>query len=265
MINLDANNPSQVSGARILDVDLGQANRRLMIFSGIAIPQWSVNDDEHTYRESCTVNLRRTVLAVDQATVSIGLASIGNDDTTFLFAADNAGLDIDPVSQELLLKVDMALQGEHTGLARFGYQVVTTVTTQSTGISGRILWNRQVFDAAGIMPNDVAQMFRITANHVDHILPPPGSMQFGYDKYTPLAYGVTTGFSTDHEDFVVPYEIPGAPYNQDLVVSVDVGSTFRSFAAPSAGQVAGPKPVRLTVAQPGVTGVDFRVVAIVIK
>ena len=93
-----------------------------MIFSGIALPEWSVNDDEHVYHEDVTVNLRRTVLAVEQATVTVGLASIGNDDTVFLIAADTARIDTDPQSQELLLKVALALQGEHTGLNRFGYQ-----------------------------------------------------------------------------------------------------------------------------------------------
>ena len=111
MINLDANNPNQVSSARVIQADLGEANRKMLILSGIAIPQWIVNDDDNTYREIATVNLRTTILAVEQATISIGLASIGNDDSTFLFAADSAGLDIDPVSQELLLTVNMALQG----------------------------------------------------------------------------------------------------------------------------------------------------------
>jgi len=96
--------------------------------------------------ETAEVNLRKTVLAVEQATVTVGLASIGNDDSTFLFATDRAGLDIDPISQELLLNVNMALQGSHTGLARFGYQVAAVVATQTTGISGTIRWAKSIFD-----------------------------------------------------------------------------------------------------------------------
>ena len=233
-----------------------------MIFSGIALPQWIVNDDDHIYRETAVVNLRRTVLAVEQATVSVGLASIGNDDTTFLFATDNATLSVDPQSQELLLSVDMALQGEKTSLGRFGYQVVTVVTTQTTGISGTIRWSKGIFDASNVPPGQIAQMFQITANHVDHIAPPGG---FAYDKLTPVAWGVTPGFSRDGADFAVPYEIPGAPYNQPLVVDVQVGALFHSAGGPVAGQVAGPKPVVLTIAVPGVIGVDFRVSAIVVR
>ncbi len=262
MISLDANNKDHVDNPRVIEADLGQPNRKMIIFSGIAMPAWIVNDDDHVYHEDVTVNLRRTVLAVDQATVAVGLASFGNDDTTFLIATDTARVDIDPNSQELLLKVAMALQGEHTGLMRFGYQVVATVTTQATGISGTIRWKRDLFDASRLSAGEVAQMFQIAANRVERITPPQG---FVFDKYTPLAFGVPKGFSHDESDFLVPYEIPGAPYNQPLVVTVAVGALFRSNGAPFASQTSGPNPVVLTIAQPGVTNVDFRVTAMVVR
>ena len=258
MINLDANNPDQVSNQRVIEADLGQPNTKMLIISGIAIPQWIVDDDGHTAHETAVVNLRTTVLAVEQATISIGLASIGNDDSTFLFAADSTGLDIDSTSQELILSVNMALQGSKTGLDRFGYQVVTVVTTQVTGISGTIRWDKSLFDASLLTAGVVAQLFQIAANHVDHIDPPNG---FVYDQYTPLAFGVTTGISLDGETFAVPYEIPGAPYNQPLFVTVQIGSLFQSSGVPLAGQVAGPRPVFLTVPAPGVSGVDFLIQA----
>ncbi len=262
MIELDSNINTQVDNPRVIEATLGQSDRKMMIFSGIALPEWSVNDDEHVYHEDVTVNLRRTVLAVEQATVTVGLASIGNDDTVFLIAADTARIDIDPQSQELLLKVALALQGEHTGLNRFGYQVVVIVTTQATGISGTIRWSRDVFDAANQTPGQIAQMFQITANRVERVTPPQG---FASDRYIPVAFGVTTGFSHNTDEFLVPYEIPGAPYNQPLVVRVEVGAGFGASGRPLAGQISGPNPVVLTVANPGVTGVDFRVSAIVIR
>lgn len=262
MIELDSNINTQVDNPRVIEATLGQSDRKMMIFSGIALPEWSVNDDEHVYHEDVTVNLRRTVLAVEQATVTVGLASIGNDDTVFLIAADTARIDTDPQSQELLLKVALALQGEHTGLNRFGYQVVVVVTTQATGISGTIRWSRDVFDAANQTPGQIAQMFQITANRVERVTPPQG---FAFDRYIPVAFGVTTGFSHDTDEFLVPYEIPSAPYNQPLVVRVEVGAGFRANGSPVAGQVSGPNPVVLTVANPGITSVDFRVSAIVIR
>ena len=262
MIELDSNINTQVDNPRVIEATLGQSDRKMMIFSGIALPEWSVNDDEHVYHEDVTVNLRRTVLAVEQATVTVGLASIGNDDTVFLIAADTARIDTDPQSQELLLKVALALQGEHTGLNRFGYQVVVVVTTQATGISGTIRWSRDVFDAANQTPGQIAQMFQITANRVERVTPPQG---FAFDRYIPVAFGVTTGFSHDTDEFLVPYEIPSAPYNQPLVVRVEVGAGFRANGSSVAGQVSGPNPVVLTVANPGITSVDFRVSAIVIR
>jgi hypothetical protein len=263
MITLDANNPNHVSGKRAIEAELGQPDRKMLIFSGIAIPDFHINDDDHNYSEHVVLNLRRSVLAVEQATVSIGLASIGNDDTTFLIACDTASLDIDPSSQELLLTADLVLRGEGTGLMRFGYQIVTIVTTQATGISGAIRWEKSIFDASKLNSGQIAQLFNITANHVEHVNPPSG---FAFDKFIPVASGVTNGFSKDGHDFVVPYEIPGAPYNQPLVVRLEVGNLFIAVGGgPVAGQTGGPNPVVLTVANPGVTGVDFRVNITVVR
>ena len=261
MVELDSNVRTQVDNPHVIEATLGQTDRKIMVFSGIALPEFGVNDDEHVYRQDVTVNLRRTVLAIEQATVTVGLASISNDDTVFLIAADTAQIDIDPLSQELLLKVALALQGEHTGLNRFGYQVVAVVTTQATGISGTIRWSRNVFDASNQTSGQVAQMFQITANRVERVTPPEG---FAFDRFTPVAFGVTTGFSHEADDFLVTYEIPGAPYSQPLVVRVNVGAGFQSSGETVAGQTSGPNPVVLTVGNPGVTGVDFRVSAIVI-
>jgi hypothetical protein len=262
MIPLDANNPDHVSNRRVIEAELGQADRKMMIFSGIAIPDFHINDDDRNYNETVVLNLRKSVLAVEQATIGIGLASLGNGESLFLIACDTARLDVDPNSQELLLKADLVLRGEGTGLMRFGYQVVTVVTTQATGISGTIRWAKSIFDASTLNSGQIAQMFRITANHVEHINEPSG---FVHDKYTPVAFGVPAGFSRSGQDFVVPYEIPGAPYNQPLVVLVEVGAIFRSAAPPLAAQTAGPNPVILTIAKPGVTGVDFRIVQNIVK
>lgn len=166
---------------------------------------------------------------------------------------------VDRSSRELLLSVDLALEGDPSKLNRFGHHVVTLVTTQQTGIAGKTLWDPDVFDATGLTQGEAAQLFRITANYVEEIHPHDG---FSYIQYTPLAYGVATGFARDDGDFVVPYEIPGVPYNRPLVVRVEVGTGFYSPGERSAAQIAGPEPVVLTVTSPGVSGVDFRVTAI---
>lgn len=129
---LDVNDKNQVDNPNVLEVDLGIDNRKMLIFSGIARPEFLVNDDGHSYNDTAVINLRRPVLAVEQYTVSIGLASIGNAETLFLIAADTATVEIDDLSQEVILKVALVLKGEGTFIARLnscGVQVNFLVIT----------------------------------------------------------------------------------------------------------------------------------------
>ncbi|MEO6830123.1 MAG: hypothetical protein ABI164_09965, partial [Acidobacteriaceae bacterium] len=130
------NDPNQVASASSITADLGTPNRKMLICSGIAIPGFNTFEDDYIAKDTAVVNLRQTVLAVEQATVTVGLASIGNGNTNFQFAIDQASLQVDPTSQDLLLSVDMALMGNPSALDRFAYQVVAIITTQITGISG---------------------------------------------------------------------------------------------------------------------------------
>jgi hypothetical protein len=66
MINCRSPAPSQF--------DTGVAGQQAVIFSGIAIPSFGTHDDSTITRDTVTVNLRFTVLAVVQATISLGLA-----------------------------------------------------------------------------------------------------------------------------------------------------------------------------------------------
>lgn len=49
MISLHARDSNEVASASSFDVLLGDPAVRLMIFSGIAIPERRVNDDDHLY------------------------------------------------------------------------------------------------------------------------------------------------------------------------------------------------------------------------
>jgi hypothetical protein len=262
---LDVNDPNQVDHPSKLEIDIDHAGRKMVIFSGIARPEWEITDDTHLYQETFIVNLRYTVLAVDQATITVGLASIGNNDTDFQFALNTAKLCVDDTSQELMLSVDCSLMGDWSTLNRFGYQIVATVTTQITGITGSIRWKKDIFDPSALSQGEIAQLFLIAANR-EEIIPPPPEGGFGTVNYIPLAYGTASTLTHDKNDFIVQYNIPGAPYNQPLVVTVQVGPLFRPTAgSPMAGQIAGPSPLILTVADPGVSGVDFRVGVLVLK
>jgi hypothetical protein len=264
MIQLDVNNPSEVSSPTSIEVDVaGQSSQKMIVLSGIACPEWEVTDDGHLYDQSVVVNLRRTVLAVVQATVSVGLASIGNKNTTFQFACDSSALVADPVTQELTLNADLALRGDWSILNRFGYQIVAIVTTQSTGISGVIRWSRGLFDPSTLPAGELGSLFLITANVVTGYPGPPGG--FGGSTLTPVASGSVAGITSDANDYIAAYNIPGGPYNQPLVIRADPSALFKTPWPPYSQQGAGPNPVVLTVVQPSASGVDFRVEVNVIK
>jgi hypothetical protein len=261
MIPLDVNDPSTVACHSEISIDFGTPNRKTLICSGIAITEWSVHDDGTIYRETAVLNLRQTVLAVEQYTIAVGLASIGNGKTNFQFATDATNLQIDPDSGYLMLGVDMALMGDPSALDRISYQVVAVVTTQTTGISGTIRWSKGLFDASSLSATAVAQLFQISAGTSTPFVPPPGVDEFGSPTYTPRAYGLTTALSSDANDFILPYNIPGAPYDADLIVVVSPGASFNTGHQNTVTQTAGPTTIFLTISQPGVSGVDFRVAA----
>jgi hypothetical protein len=263
-IVLDSNDSTQVASASHIEFETPTLGQKSVIFSGIAIPSWDLNDDSNIYRQTVTVNLRYPVLAVLQATISLGLASIYNGGSDFLYATDSATLCVDASSQELILQVDVALMGDPANLSRFGYQLVVVVTTQVTGISGTIRFPKNVFDPSYLTQPQVSQLFLVSAN-TETQLPPPSDWSFGSVQYNPVAYGAITGMSIDGNDNVgVTYEISSAPYNQNLYVLVQPGPLYTSGLT-SFSQIAGPDPVVLTLSAPSASGVDFTVVDIVVK
>lgn len=254
MFNLDVSDPSQVSSPNAILADLGIPNKRMLVCSGIAIPEWNVYDDGNIYRETAVVNLRQTAMTVEQFAINVGLASFGNGNTNFDFAIDATSLQVDETTQNLLLSVDMALMGNPSALDRFAYQVVAIITFQPTGISGTIRWEQSLYDASALPAAMVPQLFNVSAG-TRVTAPSSASTGFGGTTYTPKASGSTGPLSLKDGMFSVPYTIPGAPYGVNLVVEVGIGPLFSPGGF--AEQVAGPDPIDLTTSEPGVTGVDF--------
>ena len=253
MFSLDVANSNQVSSANAIIADLGIPNKRMLVCSGIAIPEWNVFDDGNIYHETAVVNLRQTAMIVDQFAINVGLASFGNGNTNFDFAIDATSLQVDETTQNLLLSVDMALMGNPSALDRFAYQVVAIVTFQPTGISGTIRWNQSLFDASVLPSARIPQLFNVSAG--TKVTAPSSGGGFGATTYTPQASGTTGALSLTNGVFSIPYNIPGAPYGVNLVVQVGIGSLFSPGGY--AEQVAGPNPIDLTTSEPGVSGVDF--------
>lgn len=79
----------------MLDIFLGNPQNHLLIFSGIAIPSYAVEDDGLQH-ETVTINLRGPlVTTLLQSSVTVGLASIANDDTNLVIATDGVSITID--------------------------------------------------------------------------------------------------------------------------------------------------------------------------
>lgn len=260
MIPLDVNNADQVANPMAIVVDLTEPNKQMVICSGIAIPEWSVHDDGTVYHESVTLNLRQTVVNIDQASVVVGLASIGNGKTNNLFSCDVASVSRDATSGELILNVDLALMGDPSALNRFGYQVVATVTTQKTGISGTIYWSKDLMNPQTLSVGEIAQLFQVSAGEMT--IPPHGPTQLYSPVYNQLANGVTAALSSNTADYMLPYQIPGAPYGVALVAHVQKGP--RVVAGTTLNQIAGPATFTLTGDQPNISGIDFRLVKVTV-
>lgn len=255
-IVLSVLDPQQVSSPTSFDVLIGEPAQRLLICSGIAIPEFWTNHDEEVNRTEIVVKLGVYVSSLDRAVAEVGLASIANDETSFIFALDEATVEVEPGSGELQLRVKAALLGEETYIHRFGYQVVAHVHRVRARISGTILVPREILDIEGWQPADTAALFEITANTVEMLPPPPGG--FATEKLTAVAFGYTSAQRSSQAANFVDYAIDGCPFNIPLRVEVQLAGQL-AIAGVAVGQTAGPRPALLTNTDPDASGVDFAV------
>ena len=259
VITLTKNTPGQLVSASSFDVLIGEPNRRLIIFSGIACPEIHVNDDENVYQDEVLVKLGVTVSVVHTSVIQVGLASISNGESTFAVAVDTGKLEIDLATSELQLRVNTGVLGEKTALSRFSYQIVTDVSKVAARITGQIRVPRNILDVAKYSQPELNSIFRISANRVEQVIPDPGgSPSFAFEKIIPVAAGSPGHIKSNKEDVFVEYTIDGCPFNIPLRVLVDTGGLLSAKAA-FCGQVAGSRPVVLTNVEPEASGVDFLV------
>ena len=148
-MQLSANDPGQVASFSYIDVELVDPSRRMHIFSGIAIPAFRIDDDGSIHTTTCEVDLGIALPDAQQAVAQVGLASIVNDDSSFLFAVDNARIEIQGATGRIILVVDLALKGDDSAIERFGFQAVVVSGVRSTGVTGRVIWSHALYDATG--------------------------------------------------------------------------------------------------------------------
>lgn len=264
MAELDVNDAAQVSSPQLIDADLGIGGRRLLIASGIAILGWRIDSDE-IHRGEDTVHLRIPADRIEQATIHVGLASIGNDDSEYVFAVDEASLRVNDAG-ELDLAVKTAVMGEWSSLNRFAYQVVALVARDVAEISGRITWPVGMLRPASANPFAVAGNISVTL-HERTTRPSPGPFGGEIESLTPIGVGEITAVSVGDAEAVAQYRILNPKKGVGLKVVVGV----TGFAVGAGGSVVvgpavpGADVFQLSVNAPSRSGVDFIVSAVYVR
>ncbi|TXI56445.1 hypothetical protein [Mycolicibacterium mageritense] len=252
-MELDRFHDGDVSGHHTIRADLGAFGRQMVVISGIACPDWGINDD-HVHREKCVLRLRERVDNIEQAAVHVGLASIANGESGFIFATDATQLDVDAAG-ELILTTDLALMGEWSALSRFGYQIVLTTRKVVAEISGTISWATRWFRPSSPDPAGVSGVFRILANerHVTQTQGGPGDFGQSLETLTTVTPGEVVSVTVDDDMSRVHYRIVEPPKGVELRVTVEqtgMGSNV-GFWAPN-GDLVG-----VSATEPILTGIDF--------
>ena len=152
-ITLHANNPAQVASASFFESFVGVPAKRLLIFSGIAVPAIEVDDDDDIYRDEVIVRLGQFATVLHSSVTNVALASVSNDESAFVFAVDAGKLELD-ASGELILKVNTAAMGDDSALNRFSYQIVAHTSRVSARISGTIRVPRDIRDVCAEADQD---------------------------------------------------------------------------------------------------------------
>jgi hypothetical protein len=150
------------------------------------------------------------------------------------------------------------LEAGTAGPVLFSIPISADVLLIPPGISGVVQWNLDVFYPFPLPASEWGGVLQITANTVT--AGPPG----GEDTYTPVAVGTVISHTNDFTNIYVNYAIADAPAGEPLVIQVVTGPGFKYPDPPwtdgiGCQQTAGPNPVFLSEAQPGVTGVNFEI------
>ena len=258
---LDARDPNQVSSATVLDADLGVDNRHLLVLSGIAISGWEIDSDETALR-GLRVRLATYARDLEQASPYVGLASIANDESEFVFAADSARVDLDADTGELSLYMHTALMGQTSSLNRIAYQVVATVVRVGVSISGSITWPTSLMRPASNDPSIVAPHFMVVANHRE--MTPGDGLWAPMEKLTPIVPGAILSVKVGRTECTATYRIDNPPMALPLKVTATVDPSFAPGHNVVPRRTAGPDIFTLSPFHTSET-VDFAVADIAIK
>jgi len=268
-----------IEHAQMIDVFLGQPNNHMLIFSGIAKPEWeSYNQDFN--KELVVIHLDQTVDAILQSAATVGLASIHNTDSDFLFATDEAWVERD-VQGRVAIKCRVVVQGDYSLLSRFSYYATVIASIDEPYVAGVIQWRPDEVGSHGPPPQLVASispgarvppvppLFEISAMR-SVFLPLSGSA-FAVPTQLAFTYETRT-FSQQDGLMQVPYTlrlggVPAAVGDPFELVGAVLAGAFPAARNPQLRleQISGPRPIALSGSHLHENGVNWRVLPVEIK
>ena len=261
-IRLDAGAkpPQGVDTPSHLTVYVGDPPRQLLIFSGVATPEWRSDDDDMNRRE-VQVRLGATTTEFFSWTAQAALASISNENSDFIFAVDGAFVDIDDKAGDgvLRLRVPIATQGDSSIFHRFSYNVQVLSDPIQAKITGIITWSQAWGGPTFAVTKGGAPMFRVALGQTVTLPASPG--MFPQTKFVEQAFGFSTMPVAAGDLWAAAYEIDDVPLGQLWEVRPALlGGALNGPPHPfdsSAGFQPFPQMVQLSLAQPSASGVDF--------
>jgi hypothetical protein len=224
----DPNQPSGVESPQQLSLAVGTS--RLNVYSGIAVPEWVSTSTDNPETGEIVVRLPGPVSEVAQWSVSVNLASIGNDESDFQFAAGRATVALDDSNGDVMLHVPASLLGSQSYLHRFAYHVSVLASAVQTAVQGEIRWSPSLGG-----PVDPIPTFRVDVGVV--IPPPPGQLGPGFQVES---YGFSQPATMFNDMWTAPYAVGGhLPLGVALTVRpaliggvADVPSGYSAMFAP---------------------------------
>jgi hypothetical protein len=264
MPTLDAGSqpPVGVATPSQLAMYVGDAPRQLLIFTGIAVPEYASED---LSSEEVIVRLGASTSENFEWTAEVGLASIGNDDSDFTFAANSSSVDTDPADGTLRLHVPIAVQGDGSVLHRFSYSVHVLSDPIRAKVTGFITWARYYGDPTFAVLNGGNPMFRVAVGQLVSVPGQPGGPGQAGTLGSTRFIENTAGFSSmpvmAGDRWVAAYEVDDVPLGQVWIVQPTllgnalVGPPSSYSASPDFLPM--PQTVQLTPSVPSASGVDF--------
>ena len=131
---------TEVSSPRNLEVFLGNPQRKMMIFTGIAVAHLFSDDDDDdnpVQHETAVIKLGQIVTQAPKDgewTAAVGLTNITNTESDFIFALDAIPSLKMGHGGELELWVNIGVQGDDSTLVSFSYQVTALLEAREAGL-----------------------------------------------------------------------------------------------------------------------------------